>query len=117
VVTAMLQNMGLTVRATADGLEAQAELNRFGQIYDFVLLDLTMPRMGGVEVCNELLRRKPDTKIILMSGYAEADSLARLTFPKAVKFLQKPFSPDQLADALAELQDAAPPVSRELQSN
>ena len=50
-----------------------------------------MPRMEGVEVGNELLRRRPETKIILMSGYGEEQALARLANHAVVRFLKSRF--------------------------
>jgi PAS domain S-box-containing protein len=103
VVAAMLQRAGLSVLATSNGVGALEEFDRPGRSIDFVLLDLTMPRMDGVAVCNELLRRRPETKIILMSGYGEEEALARLANPAVVRFLKKPFSSEQLMETLANL--------------
>ena len=52
-----------------------------------ILLDLTMPDMGGIELATELRALAPGVPIVFMSGHSERDSLARVDGP----FLQKPF--------------------------
>ncbi len=65
---------------------------------DIVLLDWTMPRMSGIEVC-EALRADPSTAelpIILLSAKAEESQLARGLAAGADDYLVKPFSPGEL---------------------
>jgi CheY-like chemotaxis protein len=67
-----------------------------------VLLDLSMPRMGGHETLQHLRERRPDLPVVLMSGYTEQDMASKLldSTSGAVGFLQKPFLPEDLTAVL-----------------
>ena len=56
---------------------------------DAVLLDIQMPRYNGLTVCHALLSRKPDTRIIFISGRVEGDD-PLVTACGAAGYLQKP---------------------------
>ena len=64
---------------------------------DAVLLDIQMPRCNGLTVCHALLSRKPDTKVIFVSGRVEGDH-PMISGCGAAGYLQKPVG-------LAELQE------------
>ncbi|MCB9598927.1 MAG: response regulator [Sandaracinus sp.] len=78
----------------ADGEEA---IERTGaHPFDVVLLDLTMPGLGGVEVLRGIRQRHPQMPAVLMSGYDESQ------LPHDEVFLAKPFTLTALYDALAQ---------------
>lgn len=61
-----------------------------------LLLDLRMPGMSGVDLVEELDRRKVLLPAIIMSGHTDADSMQRLKAFDTIGFLEKPFSVDDL---------------------
>lgn len=65
---------------------------------DLVLLDIDMPGMSGWEVCKQLrlMRNRAHLKIILFSGRAHPDDLAKMLLAGADDYLTKPFSGVQL---------------------
>lgn len=67
-----------------------------------VLLDLTMPRMGGLEVFHALYEIDPDIPVILMSGYSEEDVRRRFHDKPVAGFLAKPFLPSDLIRLLKQ---------------
>ena len=72
---------------------------------DVVLLDIMMPRYNGLTVCHALLSRKPDAKVIFVSGSADKSD----PFVKgcgAVGYLQKPVGLTELREALDACQQA-----------
>jgi signal transduction histidine kinase/CheY-like chemotaxis protein len=73
---------------------------------DIVFSDVMMPgRMNGVELAQEIRRRRPNLAILLTSGYAE--SASRSAAAHRIKIIPKPYRIDQLRDALvAARQDA-----------
>jgi two-component system phosphate regulon response regulator PhoB len=75
---------------------------------DLVLLDWTMPRMSGIEVC-EALRANPDTAdipIILLTAKAQESELAQGMAAGADEYIVKPFSPGDLLRRVNALLDA-----------
>jgi DNA-binding NtrC family response regulator len=67
-----------------------------------VLLDITMPRMGGLEALPALRAIRPEVPIVLMSGYSE-DRMAshRVSDDAHLVFVSKPFDRDAIALALS----------------
>jgi two-component system, NarL family, response regulator DegU len=70
-----------------------------------VLLDLQMPVMGGVEVCQELVRKHPDVKIIVLSMNDSAEMVSLLIHLGARGFLSKGADADEVAQAIYEVAD------------
>ena len=97
-----LQSRGYTVIEAGNGLEALAELERQGGHVDVVVSDVVMPEMDGPTLMKELKKRKPDIKIIFVSGYAEDAFDKNLPDQKQFNFLAKPFTLKQLVKVVKE---------------
>lgn len=101
--------IGLVLRAAgydsvlcADGLDA-AERLEAGEHVDAVLMDLRMPRMGGLELVARL-RRRPESEalpVVAMSAYNDEVQEREAIAAGADAFLAKPFTVDDLSRALA----------------
>jgi CheY-like chemotaxis protein len=77
-----------------------------------VVSDMVMPIMGGPELATRLREMRADLKIIFTSGYSEDPDLQGYRRDLAAAFVQKPFTPSQLARVVRETIDAVPtPVS------
>jgi len=70
---------------------------------DIVTMDLTMPRMDGLECIRELKKRKPAIRILVVSALADKATAIQALKEGALGFLCKPFSEDELNDAIDEL--------------
>jgi len=105
VVVRMVERLGFEVIAAGDGVAALAALDRHPGSVAAVLLDLSMPRMGGQEALLHLRERRPELPVILMSGYTEQEVAAKLLdgTTGAVAFLQKPFLPEDLTSVLRQI--------------
>jgi CheY-like chemotaxis protein len=68
-----------------------------------VLLDMTMPRMGGEEACRKIRRLHPTVKIIVASGFSAREAGQRFIDEDVDGFLQKPFRPEALVGELGKL--------------
>ena len=66
-----------------------------GKSYDLVVSDVVMPNMDGPAMVRELRERRPDMRILFMSGYAEEQLRQSINLDK-VAFLPKPFSVQQI---------------------
>ena len=91
VLTLFLRRQGFEVLEARDGEEGLAAYRQCGDRIRLVLMDVTMPRMGGAEAARKILEDFPQARIIFMSGYVQ-DSLEGLpdTGPMG-GFLRKPF--------------------------
>lgn len=70
------------------------------ELISAVLVDLTMPKMGGEEVYRTLKKRSPQLPVILMSGFDRSEAVPRLSEEGTVHFLQKPFSRASVVELL-----------------
>lgn len=89
-----LQRRGYEVTEARDGGEALEKLAATAGGFLAIVLDLTMPRLGGHEVLTRLGVEYPDLPVVLTSGYAGVE------IPEAQVFLEKPFTPDGLVRAI-----------------
>ena len=100
VAQAILARLGLSVVQASDGEQAvecfSAEPDRFA----LVLMDLTMPRLSGAETFRRIRELRPDARVILMSGYHEHDARSSFVGIGPAGFLEKPFSPQALGEAI-----------------
>ena len=99
------------VGEAADGLEA-VELARALQP-DVILLDLLMPRMGGVEAIQEIRTRDPRARILVLTSFAEDEKVYAAIKAGALGYLLKDASPDEILTAIHEVyrgEPSMPPV-------
>jgi DNA-binding NarL/FixJ family response regulator len=75
---------------------------------DVVLMDLEMPRLGGVETARALRRRVPGTKILVLSGYADEARVCGILEAGVEGYLTKDVAPDALADAIIAVSRCEP---------
>ncbi|HEX7927877.1 MAG TPA: response regulator, partial [bacterium] len=68
-----------------------------------VLLDMTMPDMGGVETLRELKRIRPDVRVVVCSGYSEQDATEQFKDLPPDGFLQKPTQFSEVARKLQQI--------------
>ena len=101
VLARRLRRAGYAV-ATAENGAAALRLVAEQEI-SLVLLDITMPEMGGGDVLRALRVRNPELLVTLMSGFTEAETRSELEHDGYFGFLQKPFSLDALRAAVDAL--------------
>ena len=91
-----LEDVGCTVVQAIDGEDGVAQFRRYHEVIDLVVLDLTMPHMNGDEVFRQMMDAKPQTKVILISGYTQEDVARHFTGHRVTGYLEKPFPPSEL---------------------
>ena len=89
-----LREERFTVTAVADGSEAIAEVET-GQ-FDLVITDLRIPGIDGFEVLKAVKKNKPETSVIILSGYADEQLTTKALRLGADDFIQKPCDIDDL---------------------
>jgi PAS domain S-box-containing protein len=107
IAKASLEIRGYRVVMADNGLEAIREVKHNPSI-GVVLLDLTMPVMGGEEAIDEILAERPGIKVIVSTGYDHREAIARFQRKTVAGYLQKPYTSRQLAD---KIQSVLPPRS------
>jgi len=102
----ILRECGYTVLEAGNGIEGLqvAQADREGKI-DLVISDIIMPQLGGQEMVARLQKRTPDVKVLFTSGYTDDALVNHGVLDRRVAFLEKPFSPKQLAIKVREVLD------------
>jgi two-component system cell cycle sensor histidine kinase/response regulator CckA len=102
VLTRMLSARGFEVHSAASGTEAMALFDaRGGDDFDLLVTDLMMPDGSGSVVARKLSQKRPDLKVLFVSGYSSADIEG--WEPERYRFLTKPFGSAELAKMIGEL--------------
>jgi len=91
VVKRMLERLGLSVVTACDGTEAVDIFSR-DRAFDWVLLDVTMPEMDGVECLKRLREINPGLYVVMSSGYDPENALAASYGTMPDDFLTKPYT-------------------------
>jgi two-component system, cell cycle sensor histidine kinase and response regulator CckA len=107
LVERILTREGYTVLAAshpAEALELAAE--RHGAI-DVLVSDVVMPGFSGPELAERLTRKWGGRPLLFLSGYSAETVGDRASLPRGSAFLEKPFDPTALLDALRDLLDAS----------
>jgi CheY-like chemotaxis protein len=105
LVTTVLEKAGFNVLTAADGHAGLEIYKKRWQDTRLVIVDLTMPRIGGEEVLPEIRETHPDARVILTSGYSAMDAAGRVDGVLANAFLEKPYSPDTLLETVRRALD------------
>ena len=102
----VLEKYGYTVLEAANGEEALKVAEQHEGPLDLLLSDVVMPRMGGPELAQALLAKRPSVKVLYMSGYTDHPMVRRGVVNAGVAFLQKPFTPTVLVSRVREVLEA-----------
>lgn len=68
--------------------------------YDVILTDIRMPDIGGMRVLRDVKRINPTLPVIMITGYASVESAVQAMKLGAAEYIEKPFEPEQLLDAV-----------------
>ncbi len=98
-----LRNKGYKVVEAKSGEAALELIDGGAATIDLLVTDVVMPQMDGTTLIKHVRERRPDMKVICISGYAEEAFRNRLDSAENVHFLPKPFSLDQLAGKVKEV--------------
>ena len=100
LIAGKLEKRGHEVFCAADGVEAIEQLN--SMVPDLILLDITMPRMDGYQVC-KVIRSKDSTKdvpVVMISGKDGFFDKVRGRMAGTTGYITKPFGPETLMKAV-----------------
>ena len=100
VINSVLEFAGFDTLVAKDGSTAVQLFRENGAEIGIVLLDLSMPGLSGEQTFKELRRLDPTVRVLLSSGYSEAEATRRFVGRGLAGFIQKPYRPEQLVDAV-----------------
>lgn len=81
-----------------DGVEAINLIQK--NIYDVILLDIKLPRIGGMEVLKFIQEKSPDSQVIILSRYSDVKTIVESIRSGAYDFIGKPYDIDELFNAI-----------------
>lgn len=94
VLQTQLEEMGYTVSAVSDGIEALAEIER--EPPSLVLSDLKMPRLSGMELLKRIQTRHAEIPVVIMTAYGTIQSAVEAMRMGAYDYLTKPIDYEEL---------------------
>jgi PAS domain S-box-containing protein len=100
VIAAVLDAAAIPWVATGEGETAVRLFRERRAEVSLVLLDLSMPGLSGEMTFEELRRLDPEVRVLLTSGYAEAEATSRFVGRGLAGFIQKPYRPEALVQAI-----------------
>jgi two-component system response regulator AtoC len=103
VLRTLLKKHNYQVEAAESAETALAQLERFDP--DFVLADVRMSGMSGLELCSELKARSSLATVILMSAYGSVDLAIEAMKAGAYDYISKPFKQDEVLLALTKAEE------------
>lgn len=107
-----LESIGFDVMTAQNGYDALDIYKENSELIKFVILDLTMPIMNGIETAAEMMKIKSDVKIIISSGYSEDVVMKSFEKGSIAGFIQKPYKFQKLVNVISSIvqgQDQAVP--------
>ena len=103
LVAESLKLHGFTVLKAANAEEALLIGERHEGPIHLLLTDVVMPRMSGKELADQLLRLRPDARVLYMSGYTDQAIVHHGILDEDIAFIGKPFTPDALVLKVVEV--------------
>jgi len=103
VASVMLEDIGFEVMTACDGVQGVEVFRQYQHELGLVILDMTMPNMGGEACFSQLKSIRADVKVILSSGYNEQDATSRFAGKGLAGFLQKPYTPEALEEIVRQV--------------
>jgi CheY-like chemotaxis protein len=107
LIVRLLEQLGYRVRAFGTGDDALAWLDRADEPIDLLMTDVIMPGMNGKVLSEQVLLRRPGTRVVFASGYTADVILQQGVVDAGVHFLSKPFSTGELAHSIRVVLDGA----------
>jgi DNA-binding NtrC family response regulator len=90
----ILTRKGFAVEEAFTCKDALAQV--FAHDYDLVLLDMKMSDGNGIEVLQKIKAKRPDLRVVIVTGYASIDTAVDAIQKGASDYMPKPFTPDEL---------------------
>ncbi len=107
-IAEILSDVGVKVRVARDAASALAAFDECE--WSLVITDVRMPKVDGLELLTMLKERRPTTPVLVMTGFADPDTVARAQRSGAFGVVHKPVDLDELISLIERIADADIPV-------
>ena len=107
VISKILTANGYELLVASNGTEALELCERHEGSIDLLVADIVMPNMGGRELARSMAERRPETKLLFVSGYQEWGGVQHEDSTPEAPVLYKPFAPVSLLSKVREVLGAA----------
>ena len=102
----MLEDLGYSVVTASDGIEAVEMYDQYAGEIDLVVMDIIMPKMGGIEAFDIIRANYPNLKAIFCSGYSMNSFAQEFLERGGAGFIQKPFKMLRMSQMVRDILDA-----------
>jgi len=110
LLSVAMAERGIETREAGDGLSALHEVDRqsrMGRPFHVAVVDLRLPDIDGLKLLSLFKSRFPELKVLVISGYGDADTAEQVRLRRGEAFVPKPFAPGELVRRVTELAGAS----------
>ncbi len=93
----LLEEEGYKVTLAVDGKDALDKMDL--EMFDLFLIDMAMPRIGGLELMKMIKKKEPLAVIIILTGFSSIEGAVKAVHAGAFQYLSKPINADELLEA------------------
>jgi len=97
----ILRSNNYKVESCYGGAQAIAEVEN--NVFDILFLDIRMPDMDGVETLKKIKKIRPETSVIMMTGYSVDEMVHKALEEKASDIIYKPFEIDKVLSLIKSI--------------
>jgi len=108
----ILTQKGYKVDVALSGEEALNKVR--GNGFDVVIADWKLPEIDGIEVAKRIKKENPRISVIMITGYPSVESSIKAMRTGTSDYVPKPFTPEELSDAMSRVLDRSKTVSKDL---
>lgn len=103
ILRAIVKDKGYTVICeAASGIEAMRTLHDHQP--DIIILDIILPDSNGLDLLESIVKVRPQSKVVICSSIGQESTVRKALECGAKAFIQKPFTPEKVIDALEGLE-------------
>lgn len=105
----ILEKLGYRITAQTSSEQALSLFKQDADQFDLVVTDMTMPKVSGYQVAEQMIKIRPDIPIILCTGYSNTLSNVDVSKTGIRAVLEKPVSMNQLSETIRSVLDTGKP--------
>jgi two-component system response regulator HydG len=108
VVNSIRKTLARKAFKVAEAFSGKEALSRImAENFDMVLLDMKLPDANGLELISDIKKRKPNLRVVIVTGYASIDTAVEAIKRGANDYMAKPFTPEELFSTASRVLDRA----------